>query len=208
MNKIILTTDIDSELERLRALDLAECVRIFYVQELKIDDVHQIITEAFISHDGRKLIILAAQNYNIFAQNALLKVIEEPPSGVEFILLGRNKNAFLPTILSRLLLEDRRKRMQIADFELDLKKMSLDAIYSFLKNSKDISQERAKEQIQSLLFALHQAGILLDDEQLQAFDRALLANSFYQRFEYVFLPLLLMVWQKTKECKKGVACNY
>jgi DNA polymerase-3 subunit delta' len=35
------------------------------------------------------------------AANALLKTIEEPPSGVTFILIGRTVDAILPTIVSR-----------------------------------------------------------------------------------------------------------
>ena len=35
------------------------------------------------------------------AQNALLKVLEEPPEGVCFLLLTDDKNVFLQTVLSR-----------------------------------------------------------------------------------------------------------
>ena len=38
---------------------------------------------------------------NVSAQNALLKVLEEPPSYVFFILMTENAGAILPTILSR-----------------------------------------------------------------------------------------------------------
>lgn len=42
-----------------------------------------------------------AEKLNPAAQNAILKTIEEPPSYAVIILLSENKNAFLPTILSR-----------------------------------------------------------------------------------------------------------
>jgi DNA polymerase III gamma/tau subunit len=42
-----------------------------------------------------------ADNMQATAQNALLKVMEEPPEGVYFILTAKNKTVFLETILSR-----------------------------------------------------------------------------------------------------------
>ena len=40
---------------------------------------------------------------NIQAQNALLKLLEEPSTDTKFIFTARNKNAFLKTLLSRLI---------------------------------------------------------------------------------------------------------
>ena len=42
-----------------------------------------------------------AQNMNAAAQNALLKLLEEPPEYAFFILMTENESAILPTILSR-----------------------------------------------------------------------------------------------------------
>ncbi|MFI3231009.1 MAG: hypothetical protein R3Y29_05620 [bacterium] len=49
-------------------------------------------------------IIKNAETMTIQAQNALLKTIEEPPNFAIFILLSRNYQDFLPTILSRCML--------------------------------------------------------------------------------------------------------
>lgn len=46
-------------------------------------------------------IIDEAEKMNPQAQNALLKTIEEPPAYVVLILIAKNQDAFLPTILSR-----------------------------------------------------------------------------------------------------------
>lgn len=52
---------------------------------------------------GEKKIILIenAQTLTIEAQNALLKILEEPPLHTYFFLSATSANAFLPTILSR-----------------------------------------------------------------------------------------------------------
>lgn len=50
----------------------------------------------------RKIIILnQAEKMNISASNALLKVLEEPPAHVTFILITEQVNSVLPTIRSR-----------------------------------------------------------------------------------------------------------
>ena len=51
--------------------------------------------------DRRIVLIRHAQNMNLSAQNALLKLLEEPPSYAFFILMTENAGALLPTILSR-----------------------------------------------------------------------------------------------------------
>ena len=51
----------------------------------------------------RICIINGADRMNIQAQNALLKLLEEPPTDTKFIFTARCKNAFLKTLLSRLI---------------------------------------------------------------------------------------------------------
>lgn len=70
----------------------------------KIETVRQIREIAYISpnQSAYKVFILAeADLMNNAAQNALLKILEEPPAYAVFILLCEKKSAFLPTILSR-----------------------------------------------------------------------------------------------------------
>jgi hypothetical protein len=53
---------------------------------------------------ARKVFLIPeADTMNTEAQNALLKVLEEPPPYAAFLLLGRNPGAFLPTVRSRCL---------------------------------------------------------------------------------------------------------
>lgn len=51
---------------------------------------------------SHKVVILAdADCMNVQAQNALLKILEEPPSYMLFVLTARSRAAFLPTVQSR-----------------------------------------------------------------------------------------------------------
>lgn len=72
--------------------------------QIKVDQVRELRVEAFLSPmaaDGRVFIIESAHTMNDAAQNALLKVLEEPPQGVTFILLAKNAKLLLETIRSR-----------------------------------------------------------------------------------------------------------
>lgn len=70
----------------------------------KIETVRQIRQTAFISpnqSEYKVFILNEADLMNTAAQNALLKILEEPPKYAYFILLAKRKSAFLETILSR-----------------------------------------------------------------------------------------------------------
>ena len=69
-----------------------------------IDAIRQVRLSAYVKpNEGRaKVYILCdAQNMTIQAQNALLKIIEEPPPHGVFLLTCDNRSKLLPTILSR-----------------------------------------------------------------------------------------------------------
>lgn len=69
-----------------------------------IDTVRDVIGDAYIipNEADHKVFILAnAHCMNDNAQNALLKILEEPPSYAVFILTAENRTMLLPTVLSR-----------------------------------------------------------------------------------------------------------
>lgn len=69
-----------------------------------VDAVREIRDDAFIvpNESDRKIYILKnAHNMNEQAQNAILKILEEPPSYVFFIIVTTSKSTMLETVLSR-----------------------------------------------------------------------------------------------------------
>lgn len=69
-----------------------------------VDIVREVIKDAFMQPNEaeHKVYILGnADCMSISAQNALLKVLEEPPSYVVFILTAKSKSMLLETVLSR-----------------------------------------------------------------------------------------------------------
>ena len=84
---------------------------VIYFQALEkppkytIEDVRKQIVETVdlkpFQYEKKIYIIEKADTLNVQAQNALLKTLEEPPAHVMFLLLAERAEAFLPTILSR-----------------------------------------------------------------------------------------------------------
>ncbi len=73
-------------------------------KSIAVDQVRELRKEAFIKPhkaDKRVFVIDKADTMNASSQNALLKVLEEPPESVMFLLIAENKAAFLDTIISR-----------------------------------------------------------------------------------------------------------
>ncbi len=76
-------------------------------KNLSVDQIRELRAEAFVkphSASHRVFIIEDASRMNPQAQNALLKVLEEPPQNVVFILLVPSKTMLLDTIISRCVL--------------------------------------------------------------------------------------------------------
>lgn len=84
---------------------------VIYFQPLKngktytIEDVREQLLETVdlkpFQYERKIYIIEKADTLNIQSQNALLKTLEEPPAHAVFLLLAERAEAFLPTILSR-----------------------------------------------------------------------------------------------------------
>lgn len=72
--------------------------------DIRIDRIRQVRQQIFstaLQGPGRVVILYGAQSLNPSSANALLKVLEEPPEGVLFILTATSAAAVLPTIRSR-----------------------------------------------------------------------------------------------------------
>lgn len=72
--------------------------------QIKIDDVREVIENIYLTavRGGRRVILVhPAESMNVQAANALLKVLEEPPEHVVFLLVSHARDKLLPTIKSR-----------------------------------------------------------------------------------------------------------
>lgn len=72
--------------------------------QIRIDQIRALAPVLTVSshRGGRRVVIVdPAEAMNVFTANALLKLLEEPPSGVVFLLVSAHPQRLLPTLRSR-----------------------------------------------------------------------------------------------------------
>ncbi|MDR3347667.1 MAG: hypothetical protein LBN32_03540 [Helicobacteraceae bacterium] len=113
-----------------------------------IDEARGMIEAAYIASDKEKFLIAVARSFNIEAQNALLKLLEEPPRNITIFLLAVRKAVFLPTVRSRMPIQmiktERRKNPE----EIDFDRLDIKTVYEFTKRCYAMDRERARALIE------------------------------------------------------------
>ncbi|MCG3719504.1 DNA polymerase III subunit delta', partial [Aliarcobacter butzleri] len=104
-------------------------------EEFLIAQANETIKEAFIATSEKKYLFLCGSTFRKEAQNALLKILEEPPRNIVFILITNSKTSLLPTIYSRLPYKYLKKSEQKIESSLDLNRLDLKDIYTFLQEN-------------------------------------------------------------------------
>lgn len=188
---ILITDQVEEEMDALKQRLYPSRVVPFYKDDFLIDDAKEVIREAYIAEDKTKYIILAAKLFNEASQNALLKLLEEPPHNIEFIIVTESKSALLPTVRSRLPLLTRKSQKEALSLELSLKKLDLAALFAFVKEHERTSKHEAKELIEALYNKAIEENIMLNSSQLESFETAYKLIGLNARLNSI-LSMLLM----------------
>ncbi len=173
----------------------SKLIKTFFVDEFKVEDAKEVISEAYIAEERSKYLIICAKNFNIYAQNSLLKLLEEPPRNIIFIIIAKSKNSLLPTIRSRMSVKHLKSDKEPYDLGIGLENLSLNDIFAFLKKSKNISKDELKEIVSTLLKELSKTDIKLSSSELDMFDKAMELSQLNSRPQNILSYLLLMIYQ-------------
>ena len=160
------TRDRNFFLENLRSY-LNEEKIIHEVTEgnvLDIDTARALKSWSIKSYGAPKIMILSFHTITIPAQNALLKVLEEPTDGSRFILITSHVDALLPTVRSRLS-EQRVTEENIINSTVKtflktphISRMKLDVVQEILE-AKDGDDRKDREKLQEFLSNLFEVMI-------------------------------------------------
>jgi len=193
---ILISQEIEEEIIAIKnRLHPARIVAFFKEDEFKVDDAREVIREAYIAEAQTKYIILASKFFNETSQNALLKLLEEPPRNIEFIIITESKSALLPTVRSRMPLISHKSTKQRVELDISLKKLDLAVVFAFIKAHERTPKHEAKELIESLYDKAMQEEILLNTAQLESFEMAYKLLGLNARMNSV-LSMLLMKFIK------------
>jgi DNA polymerase-3 subunit delta' len=195
-SKILIVSNIEQTIQELISTLPKHSVRVIKNEEenkydFLITHAQKAIKEAYLASSSTKYILLCGATFNTEAQNMLLKVLEEPPTNIVFILITLSKSSILPTIFSRLPHQIIKTKEAIIPCELSFTKLELKDIYSFLKQHQRINKNDAKKLIESILYKIEQENIKLNTRQLETFSTAIKLLSLNSRPINILTNLLL-----------------
>ena len=122
-----LTTDLTLALQKQTSSKTQIVYQFFgFTEKLSIDSLRQIQAQAWQMYQPQQTIffVLNLNRSSTVIQNALLKIVEEPPAGIDFVLVNTQNN-FLATLQSRcqLLLNEEKTQDDwsqiLADWKVD-----------------------------------------------------------------------------------------
>ncbi|MCF6206224.1 MAG: DNA polymerase III subunit delta' [Sulfurovum sp.] len=203
-SQVLISSDIEGTLEILRSLRTHE--RFVEIVKLdpkddtfKVEDAKLAIEKAYMASEETTVIILAAKSFSPIVQNKLLKVIEEPPSKKEFILITPGKATILPTIRSRLPVKVLSEERLEEELGLDVAQLTLAGVYTFVQEHKRTDAKRMKRIVERIAKEAMMSGRYnLDEKTLELFKNAFVALDVGSPPQFVLIALLLKLLAKKK----------
>jgi len=189
---ILITSEIEHEIEQLKEHLHPYRVVSFFEENFKIEDAKAVAQEAYISESNVKYIVIAALEFTAVAQNSLLKLLEEPPRNIEFIIISPTKSNLLPTVRSRLPIMKQERAKESLSLDIHLSKIDYREVFEFLKSYARVSKNDAKGVVEALYRrATVEERLILTPKQLDNFDMAYRLLDLNSRPQSVLAMLLM-----------------
>lgn len=196
-SQIVLVDDLASYEEELRRNYRQDKLKIFFREDFLIEDAKEVIREAYIAESEPKIIALGAKVFSAQSQNSLLKIIEEPPRNIIFLIAVNAKSALLATIRSRLPIENKKAKRQRIATGLIYKNLDLKQIYNFLQQHKNIEKNDLKELIEQITIETLEQGLRFSEEELNLFEKLLQLSLLHSRAQNLLSVLMLSIYNRT-----------
>jgi len=176
-----------------RAVDSLSHMDVIYMDyenenSIGVDDIRTKIGDTVrlkpIMSNEKVYVIFDAEKMTVQAQNSLLKILEEPPHFVHFILTTGNIEKIIPTVQSRVL-----KVLSTDISDDDLRKL--------LDNIEDIDEEEKSLIIAFSFGKIERADILLRNRNVRTlYERV---TVLLKKFEDGFFEYLMLEFEKFQE---------
>ena len=200
-SNILIVNDIDESLNSILPFYSKHSIRVIRNEEkdeFLLAQANAAIKEAYISSNENKYIFLCGKTFRNEAQNSLLKVLEEPPTNIVFIIITTAKSSILPTIFSRMPHKYLKTGSIKDEIDIDIAKMDLKELYTFLKDKQRVSKNEAKKIVESILFKVNSQKIKLTQNELDVFSKSINLLDLNSRPINVLTTLLLTIINRKK----------
>lgn len=200
-SNILIVNSITETLSDVLKTLPAHSIRVIRNEEkddFLLAQAKEVLKEAYIASNSVKYIILCGKTFRHEAQNSLLKILEEPPKNVVFIIITTSKSTILPTILSRMPHKYLKTSLIKVQSELDILNLDLKEVYSFLKDNQKIGKNDAKSLIEGILFKANAQKIKFNQKELELFSKSIKLLDLNSRAINVLSTLLLSLLQRKR----------
>lgn len=201
-SKIIISNDFNAIKDDLLKQNN---LKIFdFGAQATIENAKEIIAEAYIAEYSEKIIAIFALKFGVEFQNALLKILEEPPKNIIFIIVSPAKNLLLPTIRSRLMIEQCKSPKIRISTGLNLAKLDFKSAYNFierisaLEKSGEYGKNELLELIKSIIIEALQSGLKFSNSDLEYFNKLYTLCATNTKSANILTPLMLLILQRQK----------
>ena len=202
LNKIVVTSDFENLKANLEDEFGTNNLRFFISDDFLLENAKEVIAEAYIAEKDEKILVIHANSFRTEAQNALLKIIEEPPRNIKFIIVTQSKNLLLPTIRSRMLIENNLTKKPKITLDLNLKSLSLKELTIFIdqkiadEQAQKFSKNELKELVGVIVTKAVDAGYKFSGDEMDYFFSLIKLADLNAKSHAVLTPLLLTIFQK------------
>ena len=171
---ILLTDRFEEETEALRReFPEAQIVTIAAEGDFLVEHAREATEKAYLTSDRQKIVVLAARLFTPIAQNKLLKILEEPPPSTHFVLMTPSKASLLPTVRSRLVVQNRMPRRDAVESGVDLERFDLARLFDLLSQNRRIDPKKAAELVEAIgAEAMRSGRYRLDEELLETLQQS------------------------------------
>ncbi|MBE0495901.1 MAG: DNA polymerase III subunit delta' [Campylobacterales bacterium] len=173
-------------------------LKLFIKDDFLVEDAKAVIKEAYVAEATVKVIALGAKSYNIYAQNTLLKILEEPPRNTVFVVGVLSKTSLLPTIRSRLPIHSFAQEKTSQATALQFRSLSLKEIYAFVQARKFLERQELKTLLQTIVVEATQQGVHFTHQDLELFGVLVQLAELNSRAHNLLMTQLLTIYQRVR----------
>ena len=189
---IVICDDVEERAALLKHELAPNRVVTFVYDDFKVENAKEVLAEAYIAEEHVKYLVLAAKTFNTISQNAMLKLLEEPPRNIELIIVTESKSTLLPTVRSRLKIVKDKVALVHKNLDLDLSTLTLSILFDFVKAHDRLVKYEAKILIESIYYrATVVDGLRLREKQIDLFARSYKLLELNGRLQTILITLLM-----------------
>ncbi|WP_024955359.1 DNA polymerase III subunit delta' [Sulfurospirillum arcachonense] len=199
---ILVCPDIEKAYEYVQEQysEFRICPFIKEKDDFLLEDAKAVVKEAYIAEIKPKILVLGAKGYRVETQNSLLKILEEPPRNIIFIVIVPIKTVLLPTIRSRLSLKELKIEKTVLHSGLNLKNLCEKDIFEFVQANSRIDKNQLKDTLQNIVSeAVLEHSISFTHEELSHFQTLLELAQLNSRPQNLLFTLLISIMKRKRD---------